>query len=113
MIIREEIQNIVWNKIREINNGSPSLSQSHSSDNQYIELVEYFLPKIDETVEGQEYADMLFISRSFDSIKDDVILHDIKSILGILEIPNEKEYVQNQKEKISQNILNYKNRKSI
>lgn len=110
MKMRKDIQKIVWDKIREINNGSPTLSASHSSDDQFVELVEYFLPQIDETADGQDLADMIFVSRSFESIEDDDILCAIKSDLGILDVPNSKEYVEQLKQKIQKNIIAYKTR---
>lgn len=112
MNTHDDIQNMVWDKIREINNGSPTLSPSPSSDSQFIELIEYFLPQIDETTGGQELADMLFIARSFESVEDDNILSSIKSDLGILNAPNSKEQAEELKSNIKKNIIKYKNRKS-
>ncbi|MCL2869374.1 hypothetical protein FWF48_01010 [Candidatus Saccharibacteria bacterium] len=110
MKTREDIQNMVWDKIREINDGSITLINTHSSDDQFIELVEYFLPQIDETPDGQELADMLFVSRS--GFYNDNILAEIKSDLGTLDAPNSKEYVKELKKNIAKNIAVYRKRKS-
>jgi len=111
MKTREEIQNMVWDKIREITGDSSVLFDSHTSDDQFIELVEYFLPQIDETPDGQEVADSLFVLRSFNSVENDEILDSIKSLLGSLDTPNSKEYVEKTKLAIKKNIFDYKMRK--
>jgi hypothetical protein len=111
MKTREEIQNMIWNKIRQITGGNLTFADTHSSDDQYIELVEHFLPQIDETPTGQEIADMLFVSRSFQSVEDDEILSSIKSDLGTLDAPNHKKYVEKLKKNIASNIDKYKKKK--
>ena len=111
MKARKEVQEVVLNKIHEITDGNSEFVDSHTSDDQFIELIEHFLPLIDETPDGQHLADMLFISRSFSSIEDDEILDSIKTSLGILDAPNSKEYVEKAKKAISKDIADYKKRR--
>ena len=106
-----KVRDEVWNKIREITGGSSEFVDSHTSDDQFIELVEHFLPKIDGSEYGQEIADWVFVSRSFDSVEDDEILDSIKANLGSLEVPNSKDDVEKIKKTIEKDISDYKKRK--
>jgi hypothetical protein len=104
---KEEVQN----KIREITGGSTVFVDSHDSDDQFIKLVEYFLPKIDESSYGQEIADLVFVSRSFDSVDGDDLLDAIKGNLGSLEVPNSQKEVKRMKQELKEYIVEYKKRK--
>lgn len=104
--IREE----VYNKIRKITGAHSVFVDSNASDDQFIELVEYFLPKIDGTPDGQVYAETVFTSRSFNSVEDDEILDEIKANLGSLEVPSNDREVREIKTDIKRAISDYKKR---
>jgi hypothetical protein len=109
---RKSAREEVWHKIRELSNGHTNFVDTHSSDDQFVELVEYFLPKIDSSTYGQEIAEWVFASRSSSGVADDDILDSIKSYLSTLEVPSDSNYIRETKEAISKEIADYKKRKA-